>query len=328
MLSYNITITERVCVNLRTFRLNRYVLQVTFIFLCGMPLVMAKGVQATIPDVPITLLASIRPLALIANDFVMLAKLNDRVKVEVLLQAGASPHHFALKVTDIKRIQEADTVIWSAPTLEHFLIKALREHRKNSSDLQLSSFSRIPFQEDDEGRHSHQHDHTDADAHLWLDPANVDALITALSLSLQRVFPNGHKAIIEAEVEYRTVLESLERSLQQRMTAANALKGGIAVYHDSLGAFVNRFHVHQVAALTAVPEEQMGLRSLLAHKQGLKPSCLLADKGELGMAQRFAATLEWPLVAFDLLAQNEEVNTYPAYMNAIAASIEQCLKSR
>lgn len=59
--------------------------------------------------------ASIRPLAFIA------AGIADGVTgTQVLLPDGASPHDYALKPSDLKKIKQADLFVWVGPELEMF----------------------------------------------------------------------------------------------------------------------------------------------------------------------------------------------------------------
>ena len=61
-------------------------------------------------------LTSIKPLQLIA------AAVQDGVGTpDVLLPAGASPHHYTLRPSDLRQVKEADLVYWIGPDLEGFL---------------------------------------------------------------------------------------------------------------------------------------------------------------------------------------------------------------
>ena len=62
------------------------------------------------------MVTSIKPLALIAQEIA-----GDKVSVENLLPVKASPHDYPLRVSDIRRLQDADLVLWVGPSLETFL---------------------------------------------------------------------------------------------------------------------------------------------------------------------------------------------------------------
>jgi hypothetical protein len=68
----------------------------------------------------VRLLTSIKPLQLIAA-----AVQDDLGSPEVLLPPGASPHHYALRPSDVRRVREADLLYWVGPDLESFLPRVL-----------------------------------------------------------------------------------------------------------------------------------------------------------------------------------------------------------
>ena len=66
--------------------------------------------------------ASVKPLGFIA------AAIADGVTpVKVLLPDGASEHDYALRPSDIKRLQGADLVVWVGPEMEAFMPKAVAQ---------------------------------------------------------------------------------------------------------------------------------------------------------------------------------------------------------
>lgn len=64
------------------------------------------------------LVASVKPLQLVAHAIVA-----DLGEVDLLIPPGASPHHYALKPSDIRVLQKADLVVWVGPDMEQFLEK-------------------------------------------------------------------------------------------------------------------------------------------------------------------------------------------------------------
>ncbi len=149
-------------------------------------------------------LTSIKPLQLIA------AAVQDGVGTpDVLLASGASPHHYSLRPSDLRRVKEADLVYWIGPDLESFLPTVL-DGRKGKSvavqdmqGLHLRHFGEEhrhddePLEEQSEGHDEKEHatelqvDNHDQlhrpgalDAHLWLRPENA-RLIAERMASIQ-----------------------------------------------------------------------------------------------------------------------------------------------
>ena len=79
----------------------------------------------------VRVLTSIKPLQLIA------AAVQDGAGTpEVLLPPGASPHHYALRPSDIRRVREADLLYWIGPDLEVFLPRVLKGREQPSLAVQ------------------------------------------------------------------------------------------------------------------------------------------------------------------------------------------------
>ncbi|OSM96083.1 zinc ABC transporter substrate-binding protein ZnuA [Lonsdalea populi] len=101
---------------------------------------------------------SIRPLAFIA------AAIADGVTpTEVLLPDGASPHDYALRPSDVQRLQSSELVIWVGPEMEAFLQKPLSQIPA-SRQITLSALPAIKAAMLKESHHHSESDH-DGDSH-------------------------------------------------------------------------------------------------------------------------------------------------------------------
>lgn len=66
---------------------------------------------------------------------------------QLLIQNGASPHHYSLRPSDIKRLQNAHIIFWGGPALETFLVKPLQNLKALPTQSQPQSIvelARIP----------------------------------------------------------------------------------------------------------------------------------------------------------------------------------------
>ena len=100
----------------------------------------ALSVCALVGSARADVVTSIRPLGFIA------AAIADGVMpTQVLLPDGASPHDYALKPSDIKRLRDADLVVWIGPEMESFLVKPTQQLEK-SKNLSLSTLPTVRSQ--------------------------------------------------------------------------------------------------------------------------------------------------------------------------------------
>lgn len=79
----------------------------------------------------VRVLTSIKPLQQIA------AAVQDGVgSPEVLLPPGASPHHYALRPSDVRRVGDVELLYWIGPDMEGFLPRVLKGRSKPSVAVQ------------------------------------------------------------------------------------------------------------------------------------------------------------------------------------------------
>jgi zinc transport system substrate-binding protein len=107
----------------------------------------------------IEVLTSIKPLQLIA------AAVQDGVgKPAVLLPPGASPHHYAMRPSDVRQIRSADLLYWIGPDMEGFLAPVLDGRKRPSVAIQ--SLPGLTLRHFGEAASEHDHDHeAEHDAH-------------------------------------------------------------------------------------------------------------------------------------------------------------------
>ena len=125
----------------------------------------------------VEVLTSIKPLQLIA------AAVQDGAgKPAVLLPPGASPHHYAMRPSDVRQIRSADLFYWIGPDMETFLVPVLQGRDKPSTAVQslpgmtLRHFGQGAHDEHAHHEHEHEHEHEEhaQEAHAEHDHAEPD----------------------------------------------------------------------------------------------------------------------------------------------------------
>ncbi|MEM5530410.1 zinc ABC transporter substrate-binding protein ZnuA [Gammaproteobacteria bacterium AS21] len=91
-------------------------------------------VQANNYAEPGFILTSVKPLQFIAADITQ-----GVIESQYIVPAGASPHAYSLRPSEIKRINAAKSIYWVGPQLESFLRKPFAQHRDKSFAL-LAAF--------------------------------------------------------------------------------------------------------------------------------------------------------------------------------------------
>ncbi|MFT2112358.1 zinc ABC transporter substrate-binding protein [Marinomonas sp. 2405UD68-3] len=107
---------------------------------------------------------SIKPVTMIVE-----AIAGEHAKVQQIVSNSASPHDFALRPSDVRKIHQADTVVWVGESLETFMEKALINADKFDSSIEWLTVSNMTLRHysDDHDEHHDDHDkhHDDHDKH-------------------------------------------------------------------------------------------------------------------------------------------------------------------
>lgn len=267
-------------------------------------------------------LASVKPLQLIAS-----AVTAGVSEPGVLIPANQSPHHFSLKPSDVRRIVDADVIVWVGPGLETYLTSVLQEPGVQRKTLEMASIANVILL--DSGELSHDPESI-YDPHLWLDTRNALTLAAALASRLQQVDP-ANAARYQGNLErFESAVLALNEQLESRF--ADLGNTTFAVYHNGTQYFEQQMGLQHLFVLVPNHEVQPGVRHLLdlrAQVNSLRPVCLLED------INANAATVETvfrdaPLRRVRLDTLGEDITpspeSYVQLMLTIAEDIEQCLR--
>ncbi|GGJ95166.1 zinc ABC transporter substrate-binding protein ZnuA [Pseudomonas matsuisoli] len=234
----------------------------------------------------VRLLTSIKPLQLMA------AAVQDGVgEPDVLLPPGASPHHFALRPSDIRRLQEADLFYWVGPDMEGFLVKSMQDHRGESLAVQdLPGMTLRRFGEDghghahthdhDEHAHDHDHDHRPGslDTHLWLHPANARVIAARMAEDLARLDPANAAKYRENAKAFSGRLDALDTRLKARLDVVS--RKPFFVFHEAFDYFEAHYGLEHAGVFSVLGEVQPGARhvaEMRARLQQAGPSCVFSE---------------------------------------------------
>jgi zinc transport system substrate-binding protein len=281
----------------------------------------------------VRVLTSIKPLQLIA------AAVQDGLgQPEVLLPPGASPHHFALRPSDVRAVQSADLLYWIGPDMEGFLPRVLATREApNVAVQQLPGLTLRRFGEteqehaghDEHGADEHDHDHRPGslDAHLWLLPANARVIAAKMAADLTAVDPSN-AALYQANLQaFEQRLGALDGRLKTRL--APLAGKPFFVFHQAFDYFESAYGLQHVGVFTAASEVQPGARHVAQMRERLKatgPACVFSEPP---LRPRLADTLSagLPVRLAELDALGAQAESYEQLLGALGAELAGCLES-
>ncbi|MDD0844936.1 zinc ABC transporter substrate-binding protein [Pseudomonas sp. Gutcm_11s] len=282
----------------------------------------------------VRVLTSIKPLQLIA------AAVQDGLgQPEVLLPPGASPHHFALRPSDVRRVQSADLLYWIGPDMETFLPRVLSGRDKPNTAVQgLPGLTLRHFGEGaaDEHEHAHEHgadehdhDHRPGslDAHLWLLPANARVIAAKMAADLSAADPSNAARYQANLTAFEQRLSGLDGELKARL--APLASKPFFVFHQAFDYFESAYGLQHAGVFTAASEVQPGARQVAAMRERLTaagPACVFSEPP---LRPRLAETLSsgLPVKLAELDALGAKATSYEQLLTNLGSGLAGCLES-
>ena len=323
------------------------------LFLASLSLGLAASVQANI-------VTSIKPLGFIASSIA-----DGVTETQVIVPAGASPHDYNLKPSDVQKIQSADLLLWIGEDVDAFLQKSVKkldsaklitiaemdnikdlldEHEDHDHDHGHSQGHKHEKEHDHEHKHSHKHEHKhdhghhhdhDHDEHginwhVWYSPEISKLVAEKLAQKLIEQYP-AKKAQIEQN--YQDFNRSLaEKNQQIKSQLAPVKDKGFYVFHDAYGYFNEAYDLEQTGSFTINPLVAPGAKTLAKIKHEIKEhnvSCLFSEpQFTPKVIDSLSKATKVKIGRLDPMGDAVELgkNAYVNFLQFTADSYHSCLK--
>ncbi len=250
----------------------------------------------------------------------------------LLLSGGVSPHSYALKPSDARRLASADVIVAVGPTLESFLEKPLAHLARNARIVMLTRDAGIELLASSADHDGRVVDPAIANPHVWLDPRNAVRIVDHVAMVLGEVDPANRRRYRSNAAATIAALGALDRSLEVTLGAIRGTP--FMVSHDAYAYLVARYRLNMVGAFHRAPGQAPGARhlaSLRARMKRLGVSCVFSEPqfasrtvaAALRRAGARAAMLD-PL-GLDIAPGP---GAYASLMRRLAAALAGCLAAR
>ena len=289
-----------------------------FVFL-STSLLVAATAQAEV-----RVLTSIKPLQLIA------AAVQDGVGTpDVLLPPGASPHNYALRPSDVRRVREADLLYWIGPDMESFLPRVIQSRSspavavQSLPGLHLRHFAADNASHDDHAHDANEHDHDhmpgSLDSHLWLSSANARVIALKMAADLGAADSANASRYKQNAEAFAQRLDALDARIKSRVS-------GVAgkpyfVFHEAFDYFEDAYGLKHAGVFAIAAEIQPGAQHVAAMRERLKEAGKTCVFSEPPLRPRLAQTL-----TAGLPVKLAELDALGGYTEATAEGYEQVLQ--
>lgn len=243
-------------------------------------------------------LASVHPLALVAASVVAAEQLDTLVPMNI------TPHDFAFRPSDIRRIQQADIIFWSGEESEPYLKKfAKRWPQKTWIDVSQGQSK--------DGLH---------DTHWWL---SAELMIRAQARLAD--------ALGESSDDFAQQIQSVISDAEVHL--APLKQQGFFVFHQAYDHWVQERGLSQVGSFTLSPEQKPGLRTLNKMRDQLAAGdihCVFTEpQFSPAIVRSVTRDLEINLGELDPLGSHISVTKqgYADFLNDLTQRFVECLKT-
>lgn len=274
------------------------------------------------------ILVSVKPLALI---FQSIKREGDTI--EVLVNDGASNHDFQLKPSDLKKIAQADLVIWSGPEYEPFLAKSLASKERQLNVMALEKVNYIDLALVDEHSHTHNNKHDNEkdnkkaslDVHVWFDARN--ALELAKAMAKAAYYPEESTHGLELRLKVFDAAEN-QQTLNKDVAA-------LIVYHDGYRYLERELGLEHDFVINPDHQLSLSLKHWQAFMQQLdddikanRRSCIITQAGfeKSPLAAKLANKKNIKQVEIDSLAAGKEYPDYFSFWLESQNKMKSCFK--
>ncbi|MDE1167525.1 MAG: zinc ABC transporter substrate-binding protein [Pseudomonas sp.] len=293
----------------------------------------ASVVIALPAQAEVRVLTSIKPLQLIAAA----VQEGSGSAPEVLLPPGASPHHYALRPSDVRRVGDADLVYWIGPDMEGFLPQVLKNRSKPTvkveelPGLHLRRFAADSASHaEDPDEHDHDHRPGSLDSHLWLSTVNARVIAARMAADLSQADPTNAARYQSNAKLFDERMDALDGRIKARV--AGVAGKPYFVFHEGFDYFEDAYGLKHTGVFSVAAEVQPGAQHVAAMRARLQEagkSCVFSEPpARPRLAETLTAGLPVRLAELDGLGGFNEASPrgYEQLMEKLGNDFAGCLE--
>ncbi|WP_337872544.1 metal ABC transporter substrate-binding protein [Ignavibacterium sp.] len=186
----------------------------------------------------------------------------DKVKIDVLLPAGADPHTYEMSPSDLIKIQNAKIFFYGAESLDGWAAKVDAEKKIELLKLIPKEFLIDIKSNDDHSHHADDKNHIyyGVDPHFWNDPLTVNSILDSLTEILSSLYPNDKDFFKHNAMKFSEKLVELDKKIKEQTKSLESNK--VFSAHPFYNYFFNRYGIEVVGSLEISPGQQITPKSL------------------------------------------------------------------
>lgn len=285
-------------------------------------LLFLAGVSTPVNASPPAIAVSIKPLHSLVS-----AITEGVSEPQLILSSNTDPHHFSMRPSQVKLIQQAQLVVWAGPELEASLSKTIqRSNAKKLTllDIELPALYATRLHGNDEAQATGK-----TDPHIWLSPDNAVHISKLIADTLKQIDPansNRYQKNLDNSIEN---IDQLSAEIEFELSLPN--KRYIA-YHDAYQYFEKHFGLIAAGAIKNSHAVKTGPAhiSKLKHLIDLQDAnCIVYDTSEQpAIIDSLGKTERTRIQHIDILGRDIAAGSELWFdlMRDMASGFRQCLQ--
>lgn len=204
--------------------------------------------------------------------------------VTLLVRSNASPHHYQLRPSDIKKLKNADVIFLIDDTFEVFLSRYLANQKLKAKIVKLSETKGLKIlkirknQDLLTGTTGHCNCSSHKDIHFWSDIDNAKRIVLKIAETLSDLDPK-HKKYYEDNA-YSTVykLDDLDREMTLKVSLIN--NKNFIVFHDAYQYLERKYGLSNVGTIAVRNKMNYGAKTISQIQKIIKDKyvkCIFAE---------------------------------------------------
>lgn len=223
----------------------------------------------------------------------------NKVKIDVLLPAGADPHTYEMSPSDLMKIQNAKVFFYGAESLDGWVAKIETESKIELLKLIPKEFLIDIKTSNDHSHHSDDHNHYGVDPHFWTDPLTVNSMLDSLAKILSSLYSDYKEYFRENSLKFSKKLVELDKKIREQTKVLENTK--VYSAHPFYNYFFNRYGIEVVGSLEISPGQQItpkflknvseeisrkNVQAIFINKQHISKSAqLLAEDAKINLVE-------------------------------------------
>ncbi len=182
----------------------------------------------------------------------------DRAEVRNLLPPNVGPHDYQLSPSDLRRLKEADLIVFNGLGLDNWVGKAVGEMGKGRV-IELGKLfegevieSGADLEMEGQHKHGHDHHHGPGNPHFWLDPQMAMRCVTNIQAAASRLDPAGTAEYARNAEAYLTKLRALDAEIGEKLAPVRGK--AFVTQHDAFPYFIRRYQLKIVGVVESTPD--------------------------------------------------------------------------